>query len=207
MSEEQIEANSKNALHYVLIDFENTQPNCLDVLKKGNFRVIVFVGATQKKISIEFVQSMQEFGDAAQYITISGAGANALDFHIAFYVGELASQYPKAHFHIISRDTGFDPLVTHLKGRKLRVARRRELSEIPELRLSVGLTHGEKIDAIIKNLTRRKQSRPRRVRTLANTINSLFAENLSGPQLADLIAELRKRKLIKEVDGKISYNL
>ncbi|TWT42597.1 NYN domain protein [Thalassoglobus neptunius] len=207
MSEEKCEANSTETLHYVLIDFENTQPNSLEILRKGNFRVIVFVGATQKKISIEFVQAMQEFGDDGKYITISGAGTNALDFHIAYYIGELASKHPQAYFHIISHDTGFDPLVEHLQSRNIRVARRQELSAVRSLKLSVGLTNKEKIDAIVKNLKGRKQGRPRRVRTLANTINSLFAEDLSGPQLDSLIAELRRQKVIKEVDGKISYNL
>jgi len=56
---------------------------------------------------------MQSLGSAAQYIKMTGTGKSALDFHIAYYIGELAVRNPNAHFHVISRDTGFDPLLTH----------------------------------------------------------------------------------------------
>ena len=61
------------------------------------------------------------------------------------------------------------------------------------------------VAAIIKNLAGRGQSRPRKVRTLANTINSLFAENLSDEHLSELIAELEKQGRIKVNDGNVTY--
>src|SRR5690606_28957821 len=54
------------------------------------------------------------FGVDACYTRITGNGPNALDFHIAFYIGRLAHEYPVARFTIVSKDTGFDPLVKHL---------------------------------------------------------------------------------------------
>jgi len=50
-------------------------------------------------------------GERAEYVRISGNGSNALDFHIAFYIGQLAAHEPDAYFHIISKVTGFDPLI------------------------------------------------------------------------------------------------
>jgi hypothetical protein len=52
---------------------------------------------------------MQALGAKAQYVKISGNGSNALDFHIAFYIGHLGAVDPTAYFHIISKDAGFDP--------------------------------------------------------------------------------------------------
>ena len=49
---------------------------------------------------------------------IGGNGKNALDFYLAFYVGDLAAKDPEAGFHILSDDTGFDPLIKHLKAPK-----------------------------------------------------------------------------------------
>src|SRR5690606_40973713 len=57
------------------------------------------------------------------YVRISGSGRNALDFHIAFHIGLIAAAERDVFFHVISKDSGFDPLITHLKGRKVFAAR------------------------------------------------------------------------------------
>jgi len=57
-------------------------------------------GSAQTKIPFEMAAALQRMGDRARYIRIAGQGANALDFHIAFYVDQLAAQGPEAQFHI-----------------------------------------------------------------------------------------------------------
>jgi PIN domain len=81
--------------NYVLIDYENVQPTALTVLEQEHFKVIVFVGANQAKISFDVASAIQRMGTNASYIKISGNGPNALDFHIAFYVGQLSAAEPK----------------------------------------------------------------------------------------------------------------
>ncbi len=120
---------------YVLIDFENVQPKNLGLLESQPFKVLVFVGANQTKVSLELARALQALGKNAEYIKISGNGQNALDFHIAYYIGKLAAGEPSAQFHVISKDKGFDPLIKHLKGQKIRVQRERDLAEIPQLRI------------------------------------------------------------------------
>ncbi len=195
------------ATNYVLIDFENVQPRNLELLTRHPFKVYVFVGANQAKVSFDLADSMQLLGNNAKYIKISGNGQNALDFHVAYYVGELAAKDPDAHFHIISKDKGFDPLIKHLKGRKIRIQREKDLAEIPLLRVSSSTSSDEKITAIVKNLGGRGQSRPRKVRTLENTINNLFTKKLDTNELSSLIKELQKRKLIVVNKGNVSYKL
>ena len=101
------------ATNYVLIDFENVQPKNLEILAEHPFKVYVFVGANQTKVSFDQAAAMQAMGEDAKYIKIAGNGPNALDFHIAFYIGELSMRDPMAKFNIISKDTGFDPLIKH----------------------------------------------------------------------------------------------
>ncbi len=193
--------------NYVLIDFENVHPSNLEVLKRHPFKVLVFVGANQTKVPFELASAMQALGDCGQYVKVAGAGKNALDFHIAYYIGELAAKEPEAFFHIISRDSGFDPLIKHLKSKTIRVQRERDLEEIPVLRMSSSTSSDEKVAAIVKNLAGRGQSRPRKVKTLSNTINSLFTENLSDQQLATLVKELEQRGYITMTNGNVSYKL
>ena len=170
--------------NYVLIDFENVQPKNLEILEKHPFKIFVFVGANQTKVPFDLATAMQNFGDSAQYIKIPGNGKNALDFHVAFYIGQLSHQDPKGLFHIISKDKGFDPLIKHLRAKKIRVQREKDLAEIPVLRISSATNNDAKIRAIIKNLSGRGQARPRKVKTLSNTINSLFSPKLNEKELS-----------------------
>lgn len=97
-----------------LVDFENVQPTDLGALVPGGNSIKVFVGASQSKVLLELAQALQRFGTDGEYIQISGSGPNAVDFHIAFYIGQLAAAHPEARFAIVSKDTGFDPLIKHL---------------------------------------------------------------------------------------------
>lgn len=193
--------------NYVLIDYENVRPRNIEVLANHPFKVFVFVGANQTKLPYDLAAAMQTLGDQAKYVKISGNGRNALDFHITFYIGELSANDPGACFHIISKDTGFDPLIKHLNDRNIRIQREKDLSEIPDLRMSYATSNDEKIEAIVRNLAGRGKSRPRRVKTLANTINSLFTKQLGEAELLSLVDELRTREFIVVNDGNVSYKL
>jgi hypothetical protein len=193
--------------NYVLIDFENVQPKNLEILSQHNFKVLLFVGASQTKLSFELAVAMQELGEDARYIKIAGNGPNALDFHIAYYIGELVKDDPQAYFHIISKDTGFDPLIKHLKSKGVHIQREKHLGEIPVLQVSSATSDSEKIDAIVKNLIGRGHSKPRKMSTLANTINNIFTESLEARDLDSLINKLIKSGYIVVRDGNVSYRL
>ena len=193
---------------YVLVDFENVQPKNLEILKEHPFRVLVFIGSNQAKLPRHVVVPMQALGEKAKYVEIAGSGPNALDFHIAYYIGELATREPDAHFHIVSRDKGFDPLILYLRNRKkIHIRRETDLAEIPELRIPDTTSRDEQIDAIVKNLRQRGHSRPRKVKTLQNTINTLFTKKLDQAELDAITDELRKRNLIEVRQNNVSYRL
>jgi hypothetical protein len=191
--------------NYVLIDFENVQPKNLAILNGHEFKVVVFVGSNQEKVPFDLACALQALGNNAEYIKIGGNGPNALDFHIAFYVGQLAEKDPNAYFHIISKDAGFDPLIKHLKERKIFAQRERDLTEIPLLRISNATSAEEKLGAIVKSLAARGHSRPRKVKTLTNTINALFSKTLEDTELMDLIEEMKKRSLIVVENECVNY--
>ena len=193
--------------NYVLIDFENVQPKNLELLKNHSFKIFVFVGESQNKVPFDLATAMQEFGEDAKYIKISGNGKNSLDFHIAYYIGKLSLEDPNGYFHVISKDTGFDPLIKHLRAKKIRIHRERDLAEMPLLRISNATNEDETIEAIVKNLAGRGQSQPRKVKTLTNTINSLFTKKLDENELDTLITKLKEKKYITVDQGKVTYKL
>ena len=194
--------------NYVLIDFENVQPKNLAILKGKEFKVMLFVGANQTKVSFELASAMQSLGTSAQYIKIDGNGPNTLDFHIAFYIGQISTTDKDCFFHIISKDKGFDPLIKHLKSKKIYAMREKSISEIPLLlNLSGVKSKEDRVKAIIGHLASRGNSRPRKMKTLSNTINSLFSKKLTEKELAGLVDELIKRSVVIQQGNNISYKL
>lgn len=48
-------------------------------------------------------------------VPISRTGNNALDFHLAFYLGYVAAKNPKGRLVLIANDKGHDPMIVHAK--------------------------------------------------------------------------------------------
>lgn len=194
--------------NYILVDQENVHLQELPpVVCEDHFRLIVFVGENQTKLAFDLVATLQKLGDRAQYVKIAGNGANALDFHIAYMIGRLAVEDAKACFHIISKDTGFDPLIRHLKSQKICVTRVAAIQSLAFLNPLKAHSDQDRIKAVVTNLQTRKASKPARVATLVSSINSLFQKQLSETQLNALVQQLKSAGYIK-IDGeKLTYSL
>jgi len=192
--------------NYILIDYENVQPTQLNALKDRNFRVILFVGAKQSKLPFELVDSMQRLGDKAKYIKINGNGPNALDFHIAFYIGVITEKDKNAYFHVISKDTGFDPLIKHLRDNKVLAQRVSDVSEIAPPQNTTAQLTNDRINSVIARLDKMGESKPRKITGLENTILSVFSKKISEPELAQLISTMKQRKLITTEGEKVAYS-
>lgn len=194
--------------NYLLVDLENVTLHHLALGNGGPFKVKLFCGSHQKKVDIEVAGALQALGpEAVEYIRMDGAGKNALDFLIAYYIGRLAAADRTAFFHIISKDTGFDPLVKHLKSQKILCQRSPSVDDVPLVKLINSKSLPEKVDAIVENLKRRGSGRPRKTATLENTIRALFQSKLTDSEVAGILAELARRKVIAISDGKVAYQL
>jgi hypothetical protein len=193
--------------NYVLIDYENVQPEAISALDQEYFKVIVFVGATQSKVTYEVAIAMQKLGNKAEYIKITGNGPNALDFHIAFYIGRISAKDPDTYFHIVSKDTGFDPLITHLKNLKIPVQRSKDVSEIQIVKASTSKTIEDKVVVVIDYLKSRGTAVPKTIKTLTSTIQSVFQKNILESEQETIIATLQEQGAIAVVGAKVSYNL
>lgn len=172
-----------------------------------HFRVFVFVGAGQSKLPFDLAASLQRLGPRAEYIKVSGNGPNALDFHIAYYIGRLAASEPTAYFHIISKDTGFDPLIQHLRSNQILAGRFNTISEIPPLRTAISKSLEERLEIALARLQRMKSARPGRAKTLTSTIASLFQNQLSEEEVAALIQCLVDKGYIVIAEPRITYAL
>ena len=193
--------------NFVLIDLENVRPENLSLLTGGQFKVKVFAGSQQKSVTLDMAQALQPLGAEAEYVRIEGHGKNALDFHIAYYIGRLAVECPGAFFHVISKDAGFDPLIRHLKSKKIYCLRWASIEDIPLVRLLHSKSLPDRVAAVLDFLSRRNAGRPRTLKTLGSAIRALFQSSLSDEEIEKVIDGLKKRGVVTERDGKIAYAL
>ncbi|MGV2332660.1 MAG UNVERIFIED_CONTAM: PIN domain-containing protein [Planctomycetaceae bacterium] len=108
---------------HFLIDLENVPlPQLPEQLPK-DAQVWVFAGPQQTKVPLELVVKLQSLGERTRYIQLGSGGPNALDFHIAFHLGQLTTTEPDSAFVVVSGDTGFDPLIAQLRANNVDVKR------------------------------------------------------------------------------------
>ena len=179
----------------------------MEELDREHFKLVVFVGANQTKLRYDTAETVHRMGSRARYIKISGNGPNALDFHIAFYIGQLAAEEPDAYFHIISKDTGFDPLVAHLKTKRILASRWDSLDSVPLLKSVTAQSVEDRLSSILANLKQRGPAKPRTMKTLSTTLNALFRNELSELEISSLIDDMKSRGWISLQGVKISYAL
>lgn len=165
-------------------------------------------------------------GERAQYIQIAGSGPNALDFHIAFYIGEIAAKDPAASFRVISKDTGFDPLLKHLRARGISATRSASVGKAQTPRVKTPPTKAprtktphpkpkthtpiakERAAVFLKSLRQPKATKPRTDESLGHHIAAHFKkQQLSAPEVRAIVDVLRDQGTIAIADGKVSYSL
>lgn len=145
--------NALTAIHYVLIDYENIQPKNLLLLARESFHVAFFVGPNQETIRVEVLDLMQRLGnDRVKHIKVEDKGKNSLDFHLAYYLGRLIERNSEGYYYVISRDSGYDPLISHLGSRQIKAYRHDDISRIPSIK--------QEPAALLRKETPQIQNRP-----------------------------------------------
>jgi hypothetical protein len=139
------------------------------MLRDGPFKVKVFLGANQAKIPVALATAIQALGANAEYVLLESSGSNALDFHIAYYIGALSTQESLAVFYIISKDAGFDPLIKHLKTKGISVQRSVSIASIPSFKATRPTSSDAQIEMAIAHLIKLKAAKPRAQKTLLGT--------------------------------------
>ena len=189
----------------VLIDSENVRPDAIEKLKHDHFRVVVLVGANQKKVDFAVANALQALGRNGEYIQISGNGPNALDFHIAFYIGRYSLEYPNSCFHIVSKDKGFDPLIKHLKEKKISCIRSASISEVLLLRPADKPSPEEWAADFFAKRIAPGINRPAKLKTLESAIANHFQKLLSVEDVGKVVDALKAAGQISVNDTKLTY--
>ncbi len=188
------------------IDYENVQTVDLSRIVQMDFKVWVFTGVSQSRIPLDLVKSTQAFGNKLEWVTIDGNGPNALDFHIAYYLGVHSARNPRDEYFILSKDKGFDPLVSHVRKGTIRCSRISSVSEIESharapARIKKARTVDEMYSRVLANLSKiEERRRPRNRKTLLQFVRALAGKSQKEQKPDQVVAQLFAAKVV--VDGK-----
>jgi hypothetical protein len=213
--------------NYVLVDFENVQPD-LSTLAGSAYKVKVFFGAKQQegRVPFKLLDAMLALGGSVEPVKVMRSGSNAVDMHIAYFIGRLVEKEPDASIHIISGDTDFDPLVEFLKASGVACKRAKSIAEIarhapPKARAAppppkparavppARKQHSDKLAPIIKQL-HSLSGKPATRKKLAQTIANYFRQHrepLVDTAVEQIIDDLIRLKYVTQSGTKVSYHL
>lgn len=214
----------------LFVDYENVPKVDLSGLP-GDVTVPFFFGASQRTVPTAFLKEALKLGERFVPIDIEGQGKNALDFHIAYYLGEYLKSAPDADCVILSRDKGFDPLVRHLAGRGFKVRRvgtlgdafgsaepaparsraKRTAAARPRAETRAEPAHAPRhpeLDRAVEKLRRMPaRNLPQRRKALAATLHSAFARKLDAAAIEHLIDALVRAGRVRVSGTALSYAL
>ena len=214
--------------NYVLIDYENVHVQSLALLTEDHFHVIIFLGKTNTKLDKSLVIQVQQRGEKARYVELETSGKNALDFHIAYYLGQLSSSDPSGFFHVISKDTGFDPLLQHLKSKKILAVRSESIETMPhfeqpktkpakttkpKIKVAPESESAEKTDInkyfteYLSVLIKRHPANPKTLKGLLNHMKSNIDREMTEETFQKLLQAFINKKYISVDEKKVSYSL
>jgi hypothetical protein len=220
------------ATNYVLVDFENLQPD-MSGLAGTAHKVLVFFGAKQQSSRHhyeKFVPLLRLAGNL-EVVEVPQTGANALDMHIAFTIGQIFQREPDATIVVISRDKDFDPLIDTLQKRGLKCSRTHDVTTIAKKRAATAVPAmgavprkarataagtprkpappSIDVELIVKKL-RSMADKPASRKSLAKDLaNHLRQRDVPEPEKSAelVIDELIRRKLVTQNAGKVNYQL
>jgi hypothetical protein len=186
----------------IYVDFENV-PN-IEIQETTDTTILLFIGQSQKRLSTSTVKAIQPLGKNVEWVQINGSGKNALDFHIAYYLAMNKAQPNTEHF-IISKDSGFDPLIAHVNGLGQKVRRVVSFADVFQ-KIGLGKELEGKYRKVKENLMKQQKTRrPKSRKTLSSFIEATFQKQISAGETNKLIENLFREGLLEEKSRRISY--
>jgi hypothetical protein len=207
-------------LTHILVDFENLQPKDFELLDGDRCRVVLFLGPHQNKLALDVVQSLQRLGRSVAYVQSEKKARNALDFHIAFYLGRVlheplatgTSRSKRDRFVVVTKDGGFDGLLSHIRSLGYDATKAVTIGEA--LGERPGNTSGKRapsktdaVSKVIANLRKHPKNRPSTRAALERHITTAFGGMATPSAVEDVIDAMGRAGVIKITDKNVEYSL
>ncbi len=203
--------------HFIFVDYENVTQIDFSVLRSKSVHLTVILGANQKTLDTDLVLKLMDHRTTTTLKRLTKIGKNALDFVLAYEVGQKATANPTACFHVISKDKGFDGLIDHLNKGKTRAHRHNDFSSlaIPGQAKTPGSSaatkssrHEDIVHLLREHLKKASRNRPKNKKTLLNFLKSHLGKDSTEAEALRAFESLRQSGAVT-VDGndKLNYSL
>jgi len=209
-------------MNHVLVDFENVHHIDPAIIGAKAVNLTILVGAKQTKLDADLVVKLLEHTASVQLIRLTASDKNAVDFALTYYLGRAVLADPTAYFHIISKDSGYDPLIEHLASRHVRVRRHNDFTTLtfaappkaapavpkpakPKSAAAAPTTAAagppDPMNLVLDRLRKHTTNRPKKKKTLLSHLKANLGKEASDADAAQLLEKLIKAGRI-EIDDK-----
>ena len=150
----------------------------------------------------DLVEKLLDHAATVQLVRLTSSGRNALDFALAYYLGRAVMADPTGRFHLISKDTGYDPLVAHLRCCHIDAQRHVDFSTLPIIGTANASAPPPEdlllraVDYLRKNFA----NRPKRKKTLVSHLLAFAGPTATEADILQLIERLHQTGHISIAD-------
>jgi hypothetical protein len=185
-------------MNHIFVDYENVHEVDPALIGAKSVSLTLLLGARQTKLDAALVEKLMEHAASVQLVRLTTSGKNALDFALAYYVGRAVMADPTGHFHIVSGDTGFDPLIEHLRSRHIQADRHDNFiplttpSPAPAAAKPPSAPPEDLLTRASEHLRKLVTNRPKRKKTLISHLRARFDKTATDAAMLDLVNRLSK---------------
>jgi hypothetical protein len=185
-----------NRTQHIFVDLENVHEVDLDLVADTQAVVHLVLGERHKTLPLEMVERLMKYKEQVRLVKTGKSGKNALDFVLAYRVGVESVADPKGFFHVISRDTGFDALILHLRKHHILARRDETFARAFDVEPPT-VAPADRVKTVTEKLTKNIKNRPKRKKTLVSQINAFFGKKLTDAELEEIVQKLIAGKVIE----------
>jgi hypothetical protein len=174
----------------------------LNVLSDVEIKILV--GKNQNKIPLETVQGLQKLGSCLEWIQVPGQGKNALDFFVAYFLGKYTQEKRYQAYKIVSKDTGYDPLISYLKNQRITIER---LTNVKQIGGEISdKAHNPDIDLVIEKIKKINiKSRPKKRKSLIAHLETTLKNKKTKEEIIEIVEDLFTNRILTEFNGQLKY--
>ena len=217
-------------VHHVFVDFENVHEIDLAVIGNEAVSFTLLVGPRQTKLDVRLVEKLFEHATSVQLVRLASTGRNALDFILTYYVGRAVAFDPTGCFHIVSGDTGFNPLIEHLLSKRIQARRHDSFATLtfdgpampsaPAARVIVPKVKSpsksktnpsvldERTSRVLEHLRRPSATRPKNEKKLVSYLVAYLGHKITEAEALNLVKNLQQAGHIAIGEkGAITYHV
>lgn len=193
----------------------------------------LMMGAKQTKLDTDLVERSVEHAASVKLVRMKSSAKDAVDFALAYYLGQAVLAEPGGCFHVISKDGGYDPLIEHLRERQIKVYRHGSCADLAfgwpgktetkkavkkkavKKKATAKKAVGENVgpvgvwtERVVENFEDHPKARPGRRKTLATKVGNLIKQAAEGEEVEAVIERMVSEGLV-EIDekGRVEYFL